>query len=122
MRITLVALSCALLATTWLPAASANDEPPALAHNPFSRPSAEANNIDRGVVDIAARSGSTLTLTATMIGPVVQLANVAGRILKPGDEVHGYLLVSIHEGHAVFKKDGKLTTLYVKPQPVEDDD
>ena len=57
-----------------------------------------------------------------MVGPAEHLANVAGRILKPGDEIHGYLLVSIHEEHAVFKKDGKLMTVYVKPQLVEDDD
>jgi hypothetical protein len=122
MRITLVAIFCSVIATTWLPAASANDEPPALAHNPFSRPAAEANNIDRGVADTGVRSGSTLILRATMVGPAEHLANVAGRILKPGDEIHGYLLVSIHEEHAVFKKDGKLTTVYVKPQLVEDDD
>jgi len=57
-----------------------------------------------------------------MVGPAERLANVAGRVLKTGEEIHGYLLVAIHEDYVVFKKDGKLMTVHVKPQRVENDD
>jgi len=97
-------------------------EPPTLAHNPFSRPPAEAKNDDVRIVDADDRSGPTLALHATMVGPASRLANVGGRILKAGDEIRGYVLVAVHEDYAVFRKSGKLTTVYVKPQLVEDDE
>jgi len=122
MRITTATLIFLGLATTWSPAVSANNEPPALAHNPFSRPPAAARNIERGVADTNGILGPAPALRATMVGPAERLANVAGRVLKTGEEIHGYLLVAIHEDYVVFKKDGKLMTVHVKPQRVENDD
>ena len=65
---------------------------------------------------------SSLDLQATMIGTANKLANVDGRILKPGDEIQGHVLVAVHERYAVFRRNGKNTTVHVKPQLAENDE
>lgn len=122
MRIVIAALLCSIVAATSPPTVLAAGEPLELAHNPFSRPSSETENYDLRIVEDNDGSGPVLALRATMVGPSSRLANVAGRVLKPGDEIEGYRLVEIHEDYAVFKRDGKLLTVYVKPQVTEDDE
>lgn len=122
MRTLAAILICAVLQVAAMPGAYAAGEPPTLSHNPFSRPSSEVSNDDVRIVDVDDASGPTLALRATMVGPASRLANVGGHILKAGDEIRGYVLVAVHEDYAVFRKSGELTTVYVKPQLVEDDD
>ena len=122
MRALAAILIYAVLQIAAMPGAHAAGEPPALSHNPFSRPPSEVSNDDVRIVDVDDGSGTTLALHATMVGPASRLANVGGRIIKAGDEVRGYVLVAVHEDYAVFRKSGKLTTVYVKPQLVEDDE
>ena len=95
-------------------------EPPSLASNPFSRPPSERT---APFVSQLRTDGSpqTLDLRATMVGTRDRLANVAGKILRPGDEVQGYKLVQVFEDRAVFSRQGSRITLYVKPD-LEDDD
>lgn len=100
----------------------AADQPPELTHNPFSRPPSNVSRDDRVVISNDHGTQPSLALQATMVGETSRLADVAGRILKPGDEVEGYLLVAIHEEYAVFDKGGKSITVYVKPQQAEDDE
>jgi len=101
--------------------ASASETPPALSRNPFSRPPSEA------IADVRVEPGrdgpvtAKLELQATMIGTANKFANVGGRILKPGDEVQGHVLVAIHEQYAVFRKNGKAVTVYVKPMAEDDE-
>jgi hypothetical protein len=111
-----------MLVATYMPQADGEDEPPALAHNPFSRPPSQANINEPGIVASNDGSGPTFALQATMVGSGDRLASVAGRVLKAGDEIQGYLLVAIHEDHAIFKRGGELVTVYVKPHPAEDDE
>lgn len=113
---------CLALLAAWVPAAIAAGEPPPLAHNPFSRPPSEKKNDDLGLVENNDGTGPTLALRATMVGPSRRLANVAGRVLKSGDEIQGYRLVEIHEDYAVFEKAGKAIIVYVKPQVTDDDE
>ena len=101
--------------------ADAAEVPPALSHNPFSRPPSEVIRDIRPDPAGKGRINFVLELQATMIGSVNKLANVGGRILKPGDEVHGYVLVAIHEQYAVFRKNGEDTTVYVKPLAEDDE-
>ncbi len=105
-----------------LPIAHAADEPPALAHNPFSRPPSEVIRSERGPIERGDDTGVALELQATMVGKVSELANVAGRILKPGDEIQGYVLVAVHEEYAVFKRDSRTITVYVRPNLAEDNE
>ena len=113
-----VTLSIALLAA---PDAMA-EEPPALEHNPFSRPPSErlavalgpSGPVDDGIVEIDLR--------ATMASGSSTLANVDGRVIRPGDEVDGYLLLEVLEDRAVFQRGEKRLTVYVKPDLVEDDE
>jgi len=110
------------LLAPWLSTVTAADEPPELRHNPFSRPSSEVIRTERSVIERDDGEGVTLDLQATMIGTVSKLANVAGHILKPGDEIQGYLLIAIYERYAVFRKDGQSMTVYVKPNLAETDE
>ncbi len=122
MRIALGALIFLMLMAVWPSLLVAADAPPTLSHNPFSRPSSEVVRMERAVIETDDGSAPTLPLQATMVGRVSRLANVAGRILKPGDEYRGYQLVAIHERYAVFERGGETTTVYVKPEQEEEDD
>lgn len=101
-------------------AAAATEATP-LQHNPFSRPPSEVTREPSPVV-LADGSLQELELRATMVGLNNKLANVDGRILRPGDEVRGYTLIKIFEDRAVFAREGNNVTVYVKPDLVEGDD
>lgn len=115
-----LALKIALLAIAWPQTSSAQEGPPELRSNPFSRPPSNVFIDDRVSPRAEEPESDPLTLQATMIGTVSKLANVDGRIMKPGDEIQGHVLVAIHERYAVFRRNGKNTTVYVKPELAED--
>ena len=97
-------------------------EPPQIRHNPFARPPSEAF-VDRTPTSVNDESGdSALDLRATMVGTSDRLANVAGRTVRAGDEIQGFVLLHVHEDHAIFIRNGKRRTVYVKPDLEEDDD
>lgn len=100
--------------------AQASDAPP-LAKNPFSRPPSQEIQL-RG--EPAQNSGprGTLTVRVTMVGNGNNLANVDGRILRPGDEISGYTLLQVFEDRAVFSRNGEKLTVFVKPVQVENND
>lgn len=100
----------------------AQDGPPTLRNNPFSRPPSDVIIDDRVSVRTEEAVNSDIVLQATMIGTATRLANVDGRILKPGDEIQGHLLVAIHEQYAVFRRNGNDMTVYVKPELAEDNE
>ncbi len=91
-------------------------EPPPISHNPFSRPPSIA------IVD--ARSPSqrqddlpgAMDLRATLVASNDRLANVAGEILRPGDDVQGYTLLYVYEDRAIFEQQGRQFVIYVKPR------
>jgi hypothetical protein len=119
--VTAILASLALVSACPL-SANAADGPPELSRNPFSRPSSEVIRSVQSVFEPDNGNSETLDLQATMIGSRNRLANVAGRILKPGDEIEGYRLVAVHERYAVFRRDSKMITVYVKPHLAEDDE
>lgn len=92
-----------------------------LSNNPFARPPSTIPEDARPVVS-ADGSSQALDLRATMTASNSRLANVAGRILRPGDEVQGFTLLRVFEDRAVFIHQGKRLTIYVKPDLVEDND
>ena len=117
------ALFVMALSLTAVPEQAASaDGPPSLSNNPFARPPSEAIPIQREIRDGGDETPAALPLLATMVSRVNRLANVGGRILKPGDDYRGYRLVLVHEQFAVFERDGNSTTVYVKPLLAEDDD
>ena len=116
--------NCAFAGIVWLmvSAQALASEPPELQHNPFARPSSEVIAVRSPDATDNPAADSTLDLRATMVGTTGRLANVAGRILRQGDEVNGFVLQHIHEDHAIFVRNGKRRTVYVKPDQVEDDE
>ena len=96
-------------------------EPPRLSKNPFARPPSAVTMPERPIV---RDDGSTqeIDLRATMVGSRDKLANVAGKILRPGDEVQGYKLLLVFEDRAVFARAGNRLTIYVKPDLENDDE
>ncbi len=115
-------LLLALLATAWPSLLVAADAPPDLSHNPFSRPSSKVVREEPVAVESDDGSVTALPLHATMIGQVSRLANVGGRIMKPGDEYRGYRLTKIHEQYVEFERNGQTMSVYVKPLLAEDDE
>ena len=115
-----VILYLAIAAVAWPSLLVAADTPPALSHNPFSRPSSEVMPMARDVRDDDDSTPENLILQATMVGRVSRLANVGGRILKTGDEYQGYRLVAIHEDSATFERGGRSITVYVRSPDTED--
>jgi hypothetical protein len=111
-----------LLLTAIPERAASADGPPSLSNNPFARPPSEAIPVQREIRNGGDDTPAALPLLATMVSRVNRLANVGGRILKPGDDYQGYRLVLVHEQFAVFERDGNSTTVYVKPLLAEDDD
>lgn len=97
-------------------------EPPWLSGNPFSRPSSEVTLTARA--RIAENDGTTLPLDlkATLVAQKNELANVGGIVLRPGEEINGYRLVSVYEDRAVFVREGKPLTVYVKPDLADEND
>ncbi len=108
-------LSIALL----LCASTALAEPPPLRNNPFSRPPAPL------ISDAARPQGDTSTspliVIATMVSSTGAFANIEGQVLRPGQEVRGYVLKRVYENRAVFERDGNELTVYVKPELEEND-
>lgn len=96
-------------------------EPAPLANNPFSRPPSAVTRETRPSI---AADGSIrqIDLRATMVAANSGLANVGGRILRPGDDTGAYRLLRVFEDRAIFLRDGKRLTVYVKPELIEDDD
>ena len=76
--------------------------------NPFARPEAAAGGY-------AARRGAqaptpdSLDLRATLVRGRKSSANFGGTILRVGEKVGGYRLVSVHEGAAVLVDDTGVT-------------
>lgn len=102
--------------------AAQSAEPAPLVNNPFNRPSslavagaASADASESGI-------GQLIDLRSTMVGDTVTLANVAGRILHPGDIIGDFELLRVFEDRAVFNYNGKVITVLVKPPPDETDD
>ena len=98
------------------------NEPPALDHNPFARPPSQEIRTPGPAVSSDAGSRWSLPLLATLVGPSQRYADVGGRILKPGDELEGYLLIDVQEDRARFAKDGREFTVTVRVDETDDDD
>lgn len=116
---TLISAVAILLAMQGMAARAENPAP--LHHNPFSRPSSETIPDARPQVTANGPVGRP-NLRATMVGAQDRLANVAGRTLRPGDHVDGYVLLQVFEDRAVFLHNGERLTVYVKPERTENDE
>lgn len=103
-----------------LPAATLGAEPPPLQNNPFSRPPAPVIR-EEVRSDVETRS-TPLIVIATMVSTWGAFANVEGKVLRPGQEINGYLLKRVHEDRAVFERNGDELTVYVKPKLDENDE
>lgn len=91
-----------------------------LANNPFSRPPS-AVTIETRPMLTPDGTIQTIDLRATMVAANNGLANVAGKILRPGDDAQGYTLLQVFEDRAIFSREGKRLTVYVKPELADDD-
>lgn len=100
--------------------ALAQDAPPVLRNNPFSRPPSDVIIDDRVSVRSEETANATIELQATMIGSINRLANVGGQIFETGDEVQGYVIAEIQEQYVVFERDGRALTVHVKPLQADD--
>ena len=98
----------------------ATAEPPPLSNNPFARP--PTLPAPDGPIATDERSATPLRLVATMVGGGYGIANVEGRVLRPGDEIRGYRLKRVFEDRAVFTRNENDIVVYVKPEMEEEDE
>ena len=101
-----------------VPAVGADDA--ALEGNPFSRP---PSTVLPDTTGITTNEGPEpeINLKATMVGAGRGLANVGGRILRPGQSIEDLTLVRVYEDRADFLYRGDRLTVYVKPHLNESD-
>jgi hypothetical protein len=96
-------------------------EPPPLRHNPFARPSTLISNGDPAGPN-AARLSNEIALRATMVGARSALADVGGKIIRPGESVNGLRLVRVFDDRAEFEVNGNRLIVYVRPATESDDE
>lgn len=113
-----IQVACAMTLTVFAYAS----EPPSIEHNPFARPPSELIADSRSPNQGERVTPVSMELRATMVTARGSLANIAGKILSPGDEVQGYTLVRVFEDRAIFDFEGRPVTIYVRPEPGENDD
>ncbi len=94
-------------------------EPPPLKNNPFSRPPAPL--IRETIRPEGDTSTTPLIVIATMVSSTAAFANIEGQVMRPGQEINGYVLKRVYEDRAVFERDGNELTVYVKPELEEND-
>ena len=111
----------AIAVTVLVEGSTSASEAQDLANNPFARPPSEVSRDIRNSVQADGIS-VPLDLRATMVGTTDKLANVGGRVVRPGDEIQGYTLLQVFEDHAIFVRDSNRLAIYVKPHLVEDDE
>lgn len=111
----------ALLFSLLLGSSAVGADYAALKGNPFSRP---PSAILPEAAGIASTDGPEpeINLQATMVGSSRGLANVGGRIMRPGQAIEGLTLVKVYEDRAIFLYRGARVTVYVKPHLSESDD
>ncbi len=106
-------------------AASAQEEPapnPVLRFDPFERPEqSEVERVRGGGNESATQQAPALR--ATLVAGDASLANLAGSILRVGDEFEGYRLAEVRRGEAVFVRNGERVTLRVDGpgEPTDDE-
>jgi hypothetical protein len=106
----------AMLLTLLLPVClQATGDDALLLHNPFRQPEA------RGVIGPqgAATASDELTLRATLTDGGQPLANINGRLIRPGDEVNGYKVEAIDEGSVVLSRGAQERRLTVRNEHIE---
>ena len=101
---------------------AADDDPQELRHNPFSRPPSEGKAAAISDGRSSTVAAADIDLRATMVATNDKLANIDGRIVRPGDEVQGYRLLQVFEDRVVISRGGRRLTMYVKPDVVETND
>jgi hypothetical protein len=92
-------------------------EPADLRRNPFVSPLEQDANSSSGR-DSNSASNEKLELKGIIVSGRESLVNFGGHMMVPGDEVAGYLLVSVAEGEAIFNRNGEVIrmSLYAEPE------
>jgi hypothetical protein len=109
-----------IMLAVFLPTAVLGAEPPPLQNNPFSRPPAPV--IREEVRPEGDARDTPLIVIATVVSNKAAFANIEGKVLRPGQEINGYLLKRVYEDRAVFERNGDELTVYVKPELDENDE
>lgn len=86
-------------------------EPPAA----ITRPAAVIQDVEQEEAKEEFHAEVMLILKATMVNGSFQMANVNGRMLRPGDSIEGYTLLRVGERQAVFTRDGEERVVELVP-------
>lgn len=110
----------AALAIAGFSGAAVAEDASALQNNPFRRPvfstAASPAPVQDSLSDV-----SGLELRAILVAGRDSLVNVAGTIVRIGQEHEGYRLVSVDEEEVVFRKDGDDVTVKLHQEEENDE-
>ena len=81
-----------------------------LRFDPFAEP-----DLERPSVEAARKRRWSPELRATLAAGPQSMANLGGTILNIGDEAHGYRLIEVGEGDAIFLKGNARVVLTTSP-------
>lgn len=85
-----------------------------LKKNPFQRPDLFSTGINQAPVVTPDGPGAELDIRAAMSAGENSLVNIAGNIVRIGEEIQGYRLLSVEEGKVIFSKNNSLVTVIIK--------
>ncbi len=98
-------------------AAAAADEIPMLRFDPFAPPVlAGLPGRSEGPASLAGPAW-TPVLTGVVVAGARSVANLNGVVVGIGEEAHGYRLLRVREGEAVFEREGREIVLSLLPNP-----
>jgi hypothetical protein len=106
------------LATAFARASEPTVEPQ---RNPFERPAAEALIQNTAVINTASTPSQDPYLRAVLVAGSRSVVDFGGAVLQIGESANGYRLLSVEEGQATFRKDGKKIafSVYVEESEAE---
>ncbi len=117
MRLLLIAALIACLGPFQGTVLAGSEEParPTLRFDPFVHPEIERGNAKRGRTGRRSREWAPV-VRATLVAGSQSMANLGGVILKLGEETHGYRLLEVRDGEAVFQRGEATVVLTLEPE------
>ena len=109
-------ISVFILITLLLSLSHAAERTIKLTKNPFNRP--PIFNTSKNTLSYTSSNGpgAELDVRATMSAGEKSLVNIGGNIIRVGEEIRGYRLLSVEEDKILFLKNNSIVTVIIKPE------
>jgi hypothetical protein len=89
--------------------------------NPFMRPTYKQDVFADQNSMAGNASADSMQLRGIMLANSNSVANIDGKIISIGQQIHGYTLVSVERRQVLLDRNGTLITLSIDHEPVGND-